>query len=297
MSSQPEPGWFQRISRWGQRTELRTAEELRDHMLLTYVYLRWALVALGFLLPVLLVILGLIFRLPDQSWFQGSMSAYYRTPMRDIFVGGLWAIGSCLLLYKGYTQEEDWALNVAGVSSILVALFPLDYPEGGYDIGGIVLNPHGAAALLFFVCCAIVAYFQADKTLGVKFTPKDESETEEAREAREKVWRKNLGSWYKVLGVVLFVGPIGIGVWVQVTNITLFENIWLLVAETLAFWVFALYWGVKGYEIDFLTRVEKKAVKGEIEEQAGGKIVPTGMPQGAEANNNPVTDTGSPLPV
>jgi hypothetical protein len=275
------------MSRWGQKKEIKTADDLKDHISLTYVYLRWSLVVIGFLLPVLLVVVGYFFRLPDQEPFQGSMSAYYRTPMRDVFVGGLWAIGSCLLLYKGYNQEEDWGLNVAGVSAIIVALFPLDFPSGGYVIGGWVLNPHGLAAVLFFVCCAIVALWQADKTLDVEFTnPNDPN---------QDAWRERLRRTYKLLGVLLIAGPVGIWIAVQVTNITLFESGWLLVAESVAFWVFASYWAVKSIEIDFLTRVEKKAITGQVKPQEDGKIVSATTISVTEANNSSVTEAGSQL--
>ena len=53
------------------------------------------------------------------AWQQGelerSISAYYGGPVRDIFVGALFAIAACLVAYQGVGLLEDYALNGAGV--------------------------------------------------------------------------------------------------------------------------------------------------------------------------------------
>jgi len=58
---------------------------------------------------------------------QNSISAFYGAynyAMRDWFVGILWAVGSFLVLYRGFSVAEDWALNIAGLSAILLAINP-----------------------------------------------------------------------------------------------------------------------------------------------------------------------------
>src|SRR5215212_7799422 len=54
---------------------------------------------------------------------------YNYTPMRTIFVGFLCITGSFLYLYKGFTKLENLLLNVAGISAVLVALFPTTDPR------------------------------------------------------------------------------------------------------------------------------------------------------------------------
>ena len=58
----------------------------------SYVFTRFAIGVLGVLLPLMLVFLepALFDGLPAP---RGSLSAYYYSGLREVFVGGLWAIG------------------------------------------------------------------------------------------------------------------------------------------------------------------------------------------------------------
>ena len=56
--------------------------------------------------------------------FQTSISAYYYTPVRAVFVGSLVALGVCLICLRGSTDIEDLLLNVAGMLAPLVAFVP-----------------------------------------------------------------------------------------------------------------------------------------------------------------------------
>src|SRR5688500_3033316 len=58
-----------------------------------------------------------------------SISDYYGTPLRDVFVGALMACGICMVAYKGESKLEDYALNFAGFNAFLVALVPNSYPQ------------------------------------------------------------------------------------------------------------------------------------------------------------------------
>lgn len=60
--------------------------------------------------------------------FADSISANYATPLRDIFVGVLVAIGACLIVYRG-KPVEDLALNVAGFYAMFVAFVPYSLDE------------------------------------------------------------------------------------------------------------------------------------------------------------------------
>jgi len=60
----------------------------------------------------------------DPQCLQTSISAYYYTPVRAIFVGTLITIGVCMVVLKGNTEPEDILLNVAGILAPGVALVP-----------------------------------------------------------------------------------------------------------------------------------------------------------------------------
>jgi len=85
----------------------------------TYRYLRISMVGA----VVLLAVSVAIERWQVDCW-QTSVSAYYYTPVRAIFVGMLMAIGMCLIVIKGSTQWEDAALNAAGMLAPIVAVVP-----------------------------------------------------------------------------------------------------------------------------------------------------------------------------
>ena len=55
---------------------------------------------------------------------QSSISYYYWTGMRDVFVGMLFAIGFFLLSYRGYGRADRIAGILACLFSVGVALFP-----------------------------------------------------------------------------------------------------------------------------------------------------------------------------
>jgi hypothetical protein len=86
----------------------------------TYRYLR-----IGILCAVVLLGASIaIERLKVGNCWQTSISAYYYTPVRAIFVGCLIAIGLALIVIKGRTSFEDICLNVAGMFAPVVAVIP-----------------------------------------------------------------------------------------------------------------------------------------------------------------------------
>jgi hypothetical protein len=87
--------------------------------IVTYRYLRIGMVGVVVLLGVSI----LIERSQVDCW-QTSVSAYYYTPVRAIFVGGLLAIALALIVIKGSTPWEDATLNAAGMLAPIVAVVP-----------------------------------------------------------------------------------------------------------------------------------------------------------------------------
>jgi hypothetical protein len=87
----------------------------------TYRYLRIGMVGAVILLGTSIA----IERSKDavECW-QTSISAYYYTPVRAIFVGALFAVGLALIVIKGKSPVEDACLNVAGMLAPLVAVAP-----------------------------------------------------------------------------------------------------------------------------------------------------------------------------
>lgn len=113
----------------------------------SYHGLRKGIGILGMALPFMLTLGNMI--LPHSLPLQPTISDYYYTPMRGVFVGVLWAIGTFLFSYKGYQKKDDWLGDFAAVCAICVALFPTApcCPSANEAIIGKVHL--GSAALLF----------------------------------------------------------------------------------------------------------------------------------------------------
>jgi hypothetical protein len=85
----------------------------------TYRYLR-----LGMVVAVAVLTAAILIEQGKAHCWQTSISAYYYTPVRAIFVGGLFAVGFALIVVKGRTTWEDVCLNGAGLLAPVVALAP-----------------------------------------------------------------------------------------------------------------------------------------------------------------------------
>lgn len=125
-------------------------------LVISYLGLRKAIGILGVALPVVLPVgqillhaLGIQSSLHSQV-IESSVSSYYYTDLRNIFVGSMCAIGIFLMSYRGYERRDAIAGRFAFVCAVGVALFPTSpLPVATTDeklIGGIHLT---FAALLF----------------------------------------------------------------------------------------------------------------------------------------------------
>ena len=93
--------------------------------IISYLNLRKIVGAIGILLPFVLRI-GISFFNHEIPY---SISSYYYSPMRNILVASLCALGVFLVAYKGYDSLDSRITNVAGGAAIGVALFPTSDPS------------------------------------------------------------------------------------------------------------------------------------------------------------------------
>jgi hypothetical protein len=85
----------------------------------TYRYLRIAMVG-----AVVLLAASIGIERSKVDCWQTSISAYYYTPVRAVFVGTLTAVALALIAYKGKGTWEDLSLNFAGMLAPVVAVAP-----------------------------------------------------------------------------------------------------------------------------------------------------------------------------
>ncbi len=74
----------------------------QDSLVLSYLTLRKAVGIIGCALPFVLVIGTAVLQ---GSGIQASISGYYYTDMRNVFVGSLCAIGIFLMSCRGYSDS------------------------------------------------------------------------------------------------------------------------------------------------------------------------------------------------
>jgi hypothetical protein len=203
-------------------------KNLRDHILNTYFLLCVGIALIGILFPLILWFGGLIIGVQ----LQGSISAYYHTPMRNIFVGSLFSIGTFLYLYKGFSTQENIALNFAGIFALCVALLPtsaiVDLKCDTFTAPYL----HGVSALLFFIIIAYVCIFRSKDTLAVI----------SAGSPRRNFYER----LYKILGILMIFLPFLSALLLHLLGET--HSIVFFV-EFAGVWVFSAYWIFKSREI------------------------------------------------
>jgi hypothetical protein len=131
----------------------------------SYRRLRTLVGAVGIALPFVLVFVDM---LAFGEPLRDSLSAYYYSGLRDVFVGALCATAAFLITYKVVEPGPDnWFSNAAGVAALVVALFPkrrID-PNGpltplqelvGEDAAATL---HFTAGVTFIVALAVISYF------------------------------------------------------------------------------------------------------------------------------------------
>lgn len=217
----------------------------------SYLLTRAIVGILGIALPLALIV-GEAFFLDGTVQVRGSISAYYHTAMRDIFVAGLCVTGFLLMTYmSGQTRTWDFRLSlVAGVAVLGVALFPTGRPDLSPDAvacGATTSAPAGCSAIqqrlgetfvagihftsavVFIVSLGVLAFFFA---------------------SREYRFDKNVGlaRLLRGCGVAIFVAI----AWVAVGGL-LDATMWgltpLYVGEVVSVWAFGVAWLVKGRDL------------------------------------------------
>jgi hypothetical protein len=93
-----------------------------DSLVLSYLGLRKAIGLIGMTLPFVLAFGKMLFESPG---LQNSVSAYYYTVMRDIFVGSMCAMAMFFMSYRGYGRQDALAGKLACVFALGIALFPV----------------------------------------------------------------------------------------------------------------------------------------------------------------------------
>lgn len=135
-----------------------------DSLVLSYLSLRKAIGIIGTALPFVLA-LGKI--LLEGPGIQSSISSYYHTGMRDVFVGSLCAIAVFLMSYRGYERKDDIAGDLGCLFALGVALFPTTpdvNPTPEDKVLGALHLSFAASFLLTLTFFSLVLFRKTDPT-------------------------------------------------------------------------------------------------------------------------------------
>jgi hypothetical protein len=206
----------------------------------------------------------------------GSLSAFYYTHMRNLFVGAMCAMGVFFVAYRGYSKWDNRITNVAGLAAICIGLFPTLPPFYSQSPGGpnlfftasnrcgpvtlitYHLSPHQSAYRWVHVVSLIVLFTMVFLMVLVQFTRTDKPEGERQPANSENLIGKIVAWWTGLFKVgqpkkrrnrlyVICAGGIALSALLAIVG-PLFDNTapWLLIAEVGAFWSFGFAWYVKG---------------------------------------------------
>ena len=240
-------------------------DDYDQHIIETYVSTRIGIAIISLLLPLILLIGGNFSAIEN---FQGdifglgvlgSFSAYYHSPLRNVFVGILFAIGTSLWLYKGYSTFEDFTLDVAGILAICVALLPTSCPVGNECNTFTAPHWHGVVAISFFILIALICVAEAFGFLHrSKIPSKYKSKSKSKSETRCKSLYKLFTTLYIALAISMFVLPFSAWLFYRGTGIATFK------IELAAVLVFSIYWIVKTIEINIYSLETSGAILAQI---------------------------------
>jgi hypothetical protein len=208
-------------------------------LVMSYLTLRKCVGGIGGLLPFVLLIGNELIGYGTEP----SMSAYYYTPMRNVWIGALCTLGIFLIAYDGWDLLDKIITNIAGVSTLGVALCPTTPLAGQVTPREMTVGTfHLAFAAVAFLMLGLMSLRFATRTVmppglpllkrigcALGFTPPGNSA---ATAAEITVYRAS--GFVILVGVAIFY-PMTKAGWD-----------WLLVLEAVMLVAFGVAWFLKG---------------------------------------------------
>ncbi len=136
------------------RDQAAPPEKAPAPLIMSYLLMRVLIGVIAVLLPFALILANWIIGHGVQS----SVSGYYYTPMRNIFVGSLCAIGVFLISYDGYDLTDRTITDVAGLCAICIACFPTTPAHQPTARQVLIGDLHLTFACTAFVLLSVMAF-------------------------------------------------------------------------------------------------------------------------------------------
>jgi hypothetical protein len=221
------------------RPDLDDGDLQRVNYLRSYLLMRAVIGFIGIGLPVALLLGDGLFLAGEMP--RGSLSAYYHTGMRDVFVGSLCTVAVFLITYMVFHYNWDNVLSIlAGIAALGVAVFP----TGGNSpltplqdrVGETAVSRiHFLSAAVFILTLAAISFL-----FGVREANRPDRTPDQHRRGKALHWT----CAFVIIGAVLGV--------LATKVLGRFDSHSLFYGETVAALAFGLSWLMKGLELDIL---------------------------------------------
>ena len=204
---------------------------------ISFTNLRRLIGILGMALPFVCILGGFVFA---QLKIQPSISFYYYTNVRDIFVGILVGVSMFLISYRGYEYIDDLISNITGLTGLGIAIFPCFNATfekiGFFQLETKVSNiVHTVSAGLFFFLLAVNSIFI--------FTLTDNKK----KMSKNKIRRNII---YVVCGVIIIISMLFLVILhLKYSQERLDTKIYVFILETIMLEAFGISWLIKGETI------------------------------------------------
>ncbi|GIH20038.1 hypothetical protein [Rugosimonospora africana] len=215
----------------------------------SYLLMRAAIGFLGLALPIVLF-LGDAFWLSGSVKARGSLSAYYHSGMRDVFVGILFGTAVFLITYKVFEHQLDNVITtIAGIAVLGVALFPTSRPPDSTSPPTPLEIRLGEqhVAIVHYICAGTFIVLLGVMSLFFGIREGKRTRWHDGQRARMSpaFWRRfHLGCAAAIGLALLFIGATQATGWLSDYS--------LIIGETAAVFAFGSSWLMKGLELNIL---------------------------------------------
>jgi uncharacterized membrane protein len=194
----------------------------------SYLFLRRAVGLIGSLLP---IVVPLGYSITTGNWLLlASISSYYYTDVRNVFVGSLCAVGVFLICYR-YRYWDDIFATLAGAFAIGVAFCPPEPsdPSGLAKVTGVL---HVVFAALFLITMGLMCLFLFTRSYAAQ------AERTDAKNTRNLI--------YRICGVLVLAFTALAGLSALASQSFIDDVHPLFWCEAVATFAFGFAWWVKG---------------------------------------------------
>jgi hypothetical protein len=208
------------------------------NLIVSYLTMRKLIGVLGIGLPIIVVLGGFI-----QNGFaiQGSISGYYYTNMRDVFVGILCGVSFFLISYKGYEQLDNIVSTVSGLSVMGIIIFPTSMYSGTVVKVGIFLIDDNISEYIHLVFGTLFFLLFSFNSIFL-FTKHEPGIFNRQKKRRNFIYRTS-----GAIMVITIVCMMIYTIFLRETSISKSNPV--LICETIALLAFGISWLVKGNTI------------------------------------------------